>query len=245
MSHFDEFPIGSIAYYVKTVASGAWIPSFGIVHDHCGDGIDLELYDLSDNRTIDGVPIQEIEFPTKWQKLPKGWTWNTELFKLGYSERSESTHRYTTINPDDMLKAIEEGTLVRVQDRDYGRIETEIDTKKGWRICLKYSISDFHSTHITTLQVYKTYDEALQEIKRRTDELKRQAELSDYDWSVEKIDEVLARWSNIYHIDNETKEKYRQWILDLDNVEDIEARVFDGNIQWKYWKNKHWNNIEL
>ena len=33
--------------------------------------------------------------------------------------------------------------------------------------------------------------------------------------------------------------------LRMSNVEDIETRIFGGNIQWKYWKNKKWNNIEL
>ena len=31
----------------------------------------------------------------------------------------------------------------------------------------------------------------------------------------------------------------------MDKVEDIEVRIFNGEIQWKYDKNKKWRNIEL
>lgn len=31
----------------------------------------------------------------------------------------------------------------------------------------------------------------------------------------------------------------------MKNVEDIETRLFGGNVQWKYWKNKKWLNIEV
>ena len=44
--------------------------------------------------------------------------------------------------------------------------------------------------------------------------------------------------------DEEVKQ-YRDWLLAMSNVEDVETRIFSGNIQWKYWKNKKWNNIEL
>jgi hypothetical protein len=31
----------------------------------------------------------------------------------------------------------------------------------------------------------------------------------------------------------------------MSNIEDIETRIYGGEIQWRYWKNKKWNNIEL
>lgn len=38
---------------------------------------------------------------------------------------------------------------------------------------------------------------------------------------------------------------YREWLLSMKNVEEIETRISLGNIQWKYEKNKKWNNIVL
>lgn len=36
-----------------------------------------------------------------------------------------------------------------------------------------------------------------------------------------------------------------EWLLSMKNVEEIETRISLGNIQWKYEKNKKWNNIVL
>ena len=44
--------------------------------------------------------------------------------------------------------------------------------------------------------------------------------------------------------DNEIQQ-YREWLLNMSNVEDIETRIFNGNVQWKYWTKKRWNYIEL
>ena len=76
-------------------------------------------------------------------------------------------------------------------------------------------------------------------------EFKRQSELSDYDWSVEQIDKELSRWAYMYSISVEEKQRYRDWILSLDKIEDVEIRIFQGNIQWKYWRNQRWMNIEV
>lgn len=41
------------------------------------------------------------------------------------------------------------------------------------------------------------------------------------------------------------RKKKSRWMLGMKNVEDIEIRIFGGSLQWKYWKNKKWNYIEL
>ena len=38
---------------------------------------------------------------------------------------------------------------------------------------------------------------------------------------------------------------YRDWLLDMKDVENIETRLWGEQIQWKYWKNTRWNCIEL
>ena len=62
---------------------------------------------------------------------------------------------------------------------------------------------------------------------------------------MEKIDNILGRWKFLNGATNEDVEIYRNWILSLKNVEDVDVRIWQNNIQWKYWKNKRWNNIEL
>ena len=44
---------------------------------------------------------------------------------------------------------------------------------------------------------------------------------------------------------NEQKKFVFDFITNLPKLEDIEIRISLGNIQWKYWKKKKWNNIEV
>ena len=93
--------------------------------------------------------------------------------------------------------------------------------------------------------MYFTYEEAKKEVEDNIAEFHRQANLSDYDWSVEQIDKTLNLWKRLSDSSENEVKQYRDWLLGMSNVEDIEVRLFGGNIQWKYWKNKRWMNIEL
>ena len=44
---------------------------------------------------------------------------------------------------------------------------------------------------------------------------------------------------------NKQKKFVFDFITNLPKLEDIEIRISLGNIQWKYWKKKKWNNIEV
>lgn len=241
----QEIPVGSVVYFLTTNRFGNKTIRFGTVEEHYTSEICLQLYDLCERRTIDGIPVEQITTPTRWQKLPNGWTYSTMLYKMEQRPLPDIAKRYKMENPNDVLKAIEEGILVKVQTLDYGVFESVIDKNKGWRIERKYP--EYHPafTSVRFDKVYTTYEAAKAELNGEYAELKRQSELSDYDWSVEQIDKELNRWSKIYGISDEEKGKYRNWILALDNVEDVEVRLTSGSIQWKYWKNKKWMNIEI
>lgn len=244
-----EFPLGSVVYYVKKSGS-KWEVSFGIVEQHYPGTICLQLLEPCDYTLINGIPKKELVTPTKWQKLPKGWTWNTKLFETSIDDvRAErmgffDKHPDIIKNPEEILSAYQSGIFVKVQDNDHSSIEAEIDKKNGWRIVRRFYYGDNHPMFISVdfREVYRTYEEAQKVIDAHEAELKRQTELSEYDWSVEHIDYTLDR--AIFLTDLE-REKYREWLLTRDHVEDIEVRCVAGNVQWKYWKNKKWMNIEI
>ena len=75
--------------------------------------------------------------------------------------------------------------------------------------------------------------------------LERMANMSEYDWAVELIEQTLNQWKTFQNATDEEVNGYRTWLLSMKNVEDIETRMSLGNIQWKYLKNKKWNNIVL
>ena len=131
----------------------------------------------------------------------------------------------------------------------HGEICSEI-TKDGWRIHKGYpqdwgiNRTPNHTT-VTCSKVYRTYDEAQKEVDEHIAEYKRQAALSDYDWSVEQIDKVLGYYKNIYDLTNSEVKQYRDWILAQDDIENIEVRIHFGNLEWRNWmKHKRWHGIE-
>ena len=138
------------------------------------------------------------------------------------------------------------GYLVKDNTVFHGRIEEDI-TKEGFCIIKKYDYRDYHIDHVSIVspKLYFKYDEAKKVVDENIAEFKRQASLTNYEWAVEKIDNILGRWKFLNGATNEDVEIYRNWILSLKNVEDVDVRIWQNNIQWKCWKNKRWNNIEL
>ena len=93
--------------------------------------------------------------------------------------------------------------------------------------------------------VYGTYDDAQKVIDAHNAELKHQAELSDYDWSVEQIDKTIDKMITL-GADVELANKYKNFILKQENVEDIETRLSStGGFQWKYCSQKRWKTVEI
>lgn len=239
-----EIPIGSVGYYVKKRGND-WRVDFGIVKEHYVSAIGLQLVELADRMLINGIPRKEFETPTVWKKLPKGYSYNTKLFEISFLPLQEELKNRKIENPDDILWLYENGIFVNVQDNDHAKIEAEISKENGWRIIRKYDKTEKCYISVNCHEVYTTYEDAQRVVDDYYAELERQANLSDYDWSVEQIDRVLDMWAKRNGISDKEKKAYRDWILEREKVEDIEVRSFSDEIQWKYYKNKRWMNIEL
>lgn len=238
-----EYPIGAIVYYVKKNGHH-WHVDFGTVIEHYANTICLQLYDFYDARLIEGIPVKDFVTPTRWLKLPKDWTYDTRLFKIGFDE-SKYDDILCAKKPSSIKKAIEGGLLVKVQDNDYAKFEAEIDSKKGWRIIRKYDEKHPTCTSIRFDQVYSSWEAAYAVCEAHIAELERQKNMTDEEWSIEQIDKVLDHWAYTCVLPDDTVEKYRDWIMKLEHLEDVEVRQLGNLIQWKYWKNKRWCNIEL
>jgi hypothetical protein len=242
-----EMKIGSVAYYVESddKVPYKWHVRFGIVEENYPSEVALRLYEPINTQTIDGIPKKEIKIPSEWRKLPRGWSYDTRLIEYGNEPYPVDPRGYDIRKPEDILRAIEDGLYVRVSENDHRYINTEV-TKNGWRIISEHHWGDWHPDYISLYfhDVYSTYEEAQAEIDTRVAEFKRQAALSDYDWSVEQIDKSLSRALAIGYITEEQSGEFMKRLLELKNVEDIETRVYDGGVQWKYWKNKRWKKLE-
>ena len=249
----DMFPIGSVVYFIKDKVQRAgdrYTVEFGIVKYHISlSVVEVEMYDFCENRTVDGIPVQDIEFPTRWRKLPKGWTIGDPLWEFGSIDRAEQFPELVNINihkPEGILKAIEMGLLVKVADKSYYSLETELDRKAGWRIVQKWmpnAPSLYKTANIRDL--YSTYEEAKAVVEDIHREWERQAALSDKEWAIEEIDRTLDRWAACCAIPEEIKLRYREWLMELDYIEDVVTRVYMNEIQWKYDHGRRWRSIVL
>lgn len=255
-------PIGSVCYYVDKYAvdpisrNNKWRVAFGTIEEHYIDTVAIQLYELRDMRLVNGVPINEFKTPTEWQKLPKGWTYSIKLFDITHAEFSSEYLDADTLkeiivkwnNPDNVLEAIQSGVLVKVQDNDHCTINAEIDSHKGYRLRREYpmwrpSPRTCESIHYN--DVYATYDEAEKVVKCHEEQLKKMAEMTDLEWSIATIDNTLNHWTAICQISEIEKEKIRNFLMNLENLEDVEVRLSSCRIEWKYWKEKRWKSINV
>ncbi len=216
-----------------------WEVQFGTVEEHYPSAIVLQLYDLVNTKLIDGIPIKEFKHPTSWKKLPKGWRFDMELFKVTYRDLDISEIDLT--KPQSILHAIQIGTLVKVQENENGVPFAEISDNGGWRIIFQY---EYHRSYVSLPfnEVYETYEEARNVVDAHIAELERQANLSDLEWSIEQIDHNLDR---AIFLSDENKQEVRKFLMSQDRVEDIETRIYMGRLQWKYENNRRWVSIPI
>lgn len=245
-----KFQPGDVVYWVGRHRHSPYeyYVDYGIVDEEFSDAVCVDRLHIRDNRYINDVPYKEFPSVTKWQKLPKGWTYNTELFAMEWRNNDWAVLNTLRIdNQEDIKKALELGILVYLKDYEQTVPHSEIDKKLGWRIRKEHDDSVYVYPHITLQKdnAFKTYAEALAVIDAQEVEWKRQSELTDEEWTVEQIDHDLQRWVKIYSKSPEEVQKVRDFLLGMNKVEDIETRVFDGDFQWKYWKNKKWRTIVL
>jgi hypothetical protein len=240
-----RFTNGDIVYWCHSDGNGRYSVKWGMVDEQFSDAVLVDYLVPKERRLVDGVPIDDFKPEQRFKKLPKNWTYDTELFTLTWDKTQEVN--VDIKNPQAVKEAYQSGLLVKDSTIFHGTIEAEI-TKEGYRIRKTYPrplINHIDRLSILPHKLYYSYEEAKQEVNANVQELYRQATLSEYDWSVEQIDKTLNHWQVVYDISNVVKTNYRNWLLEMKNVEDIETRIFNSNIQWKYWKNKQWNYIEL
>ncbi len=247
MIHSNTFHEGDIVYWCHYEGNADYSVHWGMVSDQFSDAVIVDYLEPRERRLINGVPIDEFE-DNKYHKLPKGWTYNTDLYDIKYTEfrKEEKSFKWDIKNPEIIKDAYNKGYLVKSGTIFHGVIEAEI-TKEGYRIVKKYPYWKYHIDYVSIRpdKVYFNYDEADKEVQANINEFKRQAELSDYDWSVEQIDKTLGRWKNLTSASDLEVQQIRDFLLGMKNVENIKTRLFGGNVQWKYWKNKKWLNIEV
>ena len=242
-----EIPIGAVVFFVKK-KEPKWTIGFGTIEEHYTHEICIQLYDFMDTRFINGVPYEKFETPTHWKKIPKDFfkKENYDFFQLTVEPLPEIAKHLNPYKAEDIATAIKEGIYVKVQDRDYSHIEVDYCRgNSGYRLVRSYFNEPHHPYHISLPvgEVFKTYEGAQKLIDVHRAEWKRVASLTDLEWSIEQIDNTINRWAYFDNISERNKIAVRERIMNFDNLENVEVRIADGHIQWRYYGRKRWNTI--
>lgn len=248
-----RFNHGDIVYFVENKGREPSV-KFGMVDEQFSDKVCIDYLVPKENRLVNGIKIDDFKNWEKPKKLPKGWTWNTRLFEVTYEKHSKEVDNEVSKillnnkieNSKDIKTLYEKGYLVKKSTIFSGYIDTEID-KGGYRVvkkCKPYEMV-YNGASIRSDEVYYTYEEAKSKADEYTLELKRQAELTDAEWSMELIDNEIKKWIHFEDASETRAKKVYDFFKDFgDEIKNIEARFAGQGLQWKYWKNKKWNSID-
>ena len=248
------FEQGDIVYWCHNHGNGKYSVKFGMVYDQYSNVVVIDYLVLRERRYVvfenQRIFIKDFknEYDFKRRKLPKSWSYDTELFRIEYDEitKDELSFSLDLTRPETIKEAYNIGFLVKKECTFLGQIEVDI-TKDGWLLVEKYPYGKDRTTCVSVnpWQVYFTYEEAKAEADEKTTEFMRQCSLTDYEWSVEQIEKDLQRYKKLPGITEDNISSIRNFLLFQNKVEDIETRIFNGDLQWKYWKKKKWSTVEV
>lgn len=243
-----------ICYYVERGFEGKLYVSYGMYeHESMYGNHTVSRLRPPEIRLINGIPFEEFQSETEFKKLPKGWTYSTDLYTVTENlDKKEKINaamkgRYVTC-PSDLQWLFDNGYLVKVPDVEE-KIEVEFDHDRyqllkkcpAWTLCYGQ-----HNTEYPN-KVFETYAEAemyMEELKCNRE--KESALLSwvefyeTMEWALEK-----------YEADHGGKEieKIRQKLLDKPRAYDAVIRYYRGEIlicsREEHRKNTHaeWTKV--
>ena len=250
-----DIPIGSVAYYLFK-KDNRYHVDFGIVYDHYSDCVLLQRVSPRDRRMVVSefyqtpVPFKDFPYNTAWRKLPKGWTWDTKLFDIVQSKPTEEEELFVLdiTNPRTIIRAYQKGFLVNVRDVPFETIQSVIEKQNGYKLtrkCKEERRAPRDTVSVDFWQCFKTYEEAKLACDNAERELYEQASMSDLAWSIHLIDKDLDRWASIYAVSEENKGRVRAFLMQLQNLENIETRVESCGIQWRTFGKTRWNSVPI
>lgn len=251
------FAPGTVVYYAGLGKTTAYTKCrkkvcCGIVVENYTDGVVLQMIEPKDTRKIGGVPVKDYPAASEWRKLPKGWSWGTNLLpemtgsdNIFFDEDVPTPTGKLMSNPVDILELYKAGFLVNVQDNDHCKFKSEVDNRYGYRIVKEYGEPWSPFVSLNWRDAHDTYAGAKAVVDAEEAELKRQSELTDLEWSVEQIDRDINRWAHLFGKTELEKERLREWLMALKDLENVETRISNGALEWKYFKNKRWSKPDV
>lgn len=244
----ERLKIGDVLYYVERNGHQAY-PYFGLFgyYDDFGENISIDLVELFEHRFISSeyvepTPIDEFHTEETWHRLPKDWTYNTELFQIEDRTPEWKIRRRDELkitNPEDVRTALTERIIGLARTKYHGSVEAEIDRHKGWRIKKEYPAwwmtygepnPNYRSAGIK--DVFSSYQEAFDRCNEIKSEWEAEAALSDEEWSKKEIEKVLQFFPE------EQSGAYRRILFSMPDIDDLEVKKGASGLMYRYFS-KH------
>ena len=242
-----------VCYYIEDNQFGMHV-SYGIYeYEKMYGGHTVSRLKAPEIRLINGVPFDDFQSEKEFKKVPKGWTYGTNLYTVTEDlEKKEKVNaamkgRYIK-NPSDIQWLFDNGYLVKMENVE-PIIESEFD-HNTYRLVKKYPAwTQCYGSHNDAYpnEVFKTYEAAekrMNEIKeirhRKAVECALLDFYDDLEWVLEKYEAE--------HGGREI-EKIRQKILARPHLYDTMFRYYNGEIlvvsRKAYRKDSHikWEKI--
>ena len=225
----------------------------GIVESQYDNGVIVHHLVIKNTETIDGIPIQEYRNQKdygKFKKLPKNWSYNSNLFESGHTEIPGMNEWFSTTISDiaSVKTGYEKGYLVPDCIENNLVATTDIQ-KEGFRILIREYRTIFNRPYtylvqpeniFTTFQQAKEFEEFLNREKLFT------AQLSDEDYFDYEVKNITTPYLKRYGCTGVLLEQAVSIILDffrsLSSYPEIEVRSL-STIEWKYSKQKIWKPL--
>ena len=222
-----------VCYYIEDSQFGMHV-SYGIYEYKTTCTHKVSRLKAPEIRLINGVPFDDFQSETEFKKVPKGWTYSTDLYTVTEDlEKKEKINaamkgRYIK-NPSDIQWLFNNGYLIKMEDVE-PIIEAEFD-HNTYRLVKKYPAwTQCYGSHNDRYpnEVFETYEAAekrMNEIKeirhRKAVECALLDFYEDLEWALEKYEAEHGR---------REIEKIRQKILARPHLDDTMFRYYNGEI---------------
>ena len=224
-----------VCYYVERGFNGGLYVSYGMYeHESMYGGHTVSRLRPPEIRLINGIPFEEFQSETEFKKLPKGWTYSTDLYTVTENIEKKAKinaamkGRYVTC-PSDLQWLFDNGYLVKMENVE-PIIEPEFD-HDTYRLRKKYPAwTQCYGSHNDRYpdEVFETYEAAEKRMYEIMEEnYKRSVECALLDF-YEDLEWVLEK----YEAEHGGREiaKIKQSILERPHLEDIMFRYYKGEI---------------
>lgn len=260
---------GTIVYYVtdrfrKCYAdSTAWNVEFGVfdglssyriskdnvmVSQSEGMVLTLERKDCRWVKTLtsDWMPFSEFKSEPKMHKLPKNWSYDTDLFWVENRYPQDDCFNFDIRDRKKIKQLYDEGWFVELDKNDHRHITAEFDHNYYKIVKKALFYSDTHQKplfyNLSHNRIFLNYDEARKKAKQLYEIEKNVSLIAFHNDCMDDLKECLTFIS-----DADRRAKYREKILSMGEIEKFILRHVDDKILWSYRNTKplKWQEIAI